>query len=358
MNSDLLKVSCDEGGTVYCNNSKAVLETTAALPETSITAKMETVRVLRYQSGLGAQARFTAIFTTGVANSTQLIGIGDTTDGFFFGYNGTTFGILRLQNGTPNWTDQSNWNGDKVDSTGDSGVTLDTTKGNVYTIQYQWLGFGVITFWIANPTTGDFILVHTIRYPNNNTTPSIYNPTLPLMAKVEKTSGSSNIILQTSSGIGLVEGPIDYSAIVTRNSVSNSVESINDTETNIITIKNNNNFQEKTNRVRIRLDYLSVSTDGSKPVTIKMIKNATVSGDYTDINENTSVVSYNKIGTLTATTGTNLLVFKLGKAESNQLFVGSLDIQLEPGSTFTVSAVSSSGSGSQVDVGLSWIELW
>lgn len=71
---------------------------------------------------------------------TQLMGVGDDLDGFFFGYNGSSFGILRRQNGTDNWIPQSAWNNDTFDGNGRSGVALNATQGNVYSIQYQWLG--------------------------------------------------------------------------------------------------------------------------------------------------------------------------------------------------------------------------
>lgn len=49
---------------------------------------------IRYRPGLGSVARFTAMFTTPVANSYQVAGLGSAESGFFFGYNGTAFGIL------------------------------------------------------------------------------------------------------------------------------------------------------------------------------------------------------------------------------------------------------------------------
>ena len=38
---------------------------------------------IKYNPGQGGLVRFTGIFTIGVANSTQLIGIGDSGDGYF-----------------------------------------------------------------------------------------------------------------------------------------------------------------------------------------------------------------------------------------------------------------------------------
>ncbi len=54
---------------------------------------------LRYRAGQGVIARFTSRFTTGVANSIQVAGVGHAEDGFYFGYNGTSFGILHVARG-------------------------------------------------------------------------------------------------------------------------------------------------------------------------------------------------------------------------------------------------------------------
>lgn len=52
-------------------------------------------RLIRYRPGQGTRARFTALFTTGVASSIQGAGMFTSTDGLFFGYSGTAFGCTR-----------------------------------------------------------------------------------------------------------------------------------------------------------------------------------------------------------------------------------------------------------------------
>lgn len=59
---------------------------------------------------------FFSIFT-GVEGSTQLVVLGNDSNGLIFGYNGATFGVMRRQNGTDYWINQQNWNMDKVDAT-------------------------------------------------------------------------------------------------------------------------------------------------------------------------------------------------------------------------------------------------
>ncbi|MEA4932283.1 MAG: hypothetical protein VB071_01630 [Lawsonibacter sp.] len=352
VNTDLVKTTVTVSGTVTQSNSKAVLQTGTA---GSSSAAIQTIYALRYTPGVGGLVRFTALFTAGVAGNTQVIGIGDDTDGFFFGYDGTSFGVLRRQNGTNNWIPQTTWNKDKFDGSGLSGVTLDPTKGNVYSIRYQWLGFGAIDFMIENPTTGEAVIVNRIAYANSNTNPSIYNPTLPVYAKVENTTNTTNITLQTPSAMAFIEGSPN-SADNVRNSIFGSKTTVT-TEAAILTIRNKSLFQTKTNRVRVRLDFLSTSADGTKNVTFRLLKNATLTGGtYVDISTNTSVVDYNTGATYTAATGKALASFECGKTESLQFLLDSLNLVLAPGDTLTVTATSIAS----VDVfaSLSWGELF
>lgn len=54
---------------------------------------------LRYRAGQGIVGRFTAAFTTGVADSYQIAGYGHSEDGIYVGYVGTQFGLLYTHHG-------------------------------------------------------------------------------------------------------------------------------------------------------------------------------------------------------------------------------------------------------------------
>lgn len=350
INADIVKTTITGSGTVTQADSKAVLQTTAT---TSSIAKLESKRFLNYNPGQGGLIRFTGVFTTGVANSSQILGIGDSNDGFFFGYNGTAFGILRRQNGVDNWTIQASWSEDQ----GDGNETLpimDWTKGNVFQIRYQWLGFGMITFWVEDPATGSFCKVHEIEYANANTNPSIYNPSLPLMAFVENTTNNTNIKLQTSSMGAFVEGK--ESLLGPKNSISNTKAAITTTLTNVVTIRNRTAFASKTNRVVIELDFVSYSVDGTKPAIIKIVKNTTLGGSpiYADISTNTSVIEYDVAGT-TLTGGQELFTFTIGKSDGDKLPLIGLSVDLLPGDTMTIAIAATSGTTDGTG-SLSWIE--
>jgi hypothetical protein len=56
-------------------------------------------RNLKYRPGMGSLMRATAIFDTPVNLNAQLLGIGNTESGYYFGYIGTSFSIVHQQNG-------------------------------------------------------------------------------------------------------------------------------------------------------------------------------------------------------------------------------------------------------------------
>lgn len=62
-------------------------------------ASLQTRRRLRYRAGQGIIGRFTMMFSTPQANSILVAGVGTSESGYYFGYNGTSFGILHSTGG-------------------------------------------------------------------------------------------------------------------------------------------------------------------------------------------------------------------------------------------------------------------
>lgn len=83
-------------GNVAVTDSLFVVNTGATV---NSLAELQSRRRLRYRPGQGMISRFTGMFTVGVASSYQLIGPGNSEDGFFFGYKGVDFGICYRNRG-------------------------------------------------------------------------------------------------------------------------------------------------------------------------------------------------------------------------------------------------------------------
>lgn len=344
INTRLFNTTVANGGTVTQGNAMAVVGTSTT---TGSTAQMSTRKSARYRPGLGLVCRFTSLFTAGVAGTYQYSGCIDDQDGFAFGYDGETFGILHRSNASgavvDTWIPQTTWNRDPADGTKTLPV-LDTSKGNVFSIQLQFLGFGAIRFYIED-TAGEFVLVHTIEFTNSNTQPSLANPTLPFSMNVDNGATTSDMVMKAGSCALFVEGiERPHGAL---NSAVNSKSGIGSTETNVLTIQNRGTFNSLTNHNLVYPYYLSVSTiSGTKPTTIFITLNTTLGGtpSYTNIDTNNSLIAYDTAGT-TLTGGIRLATFILGKEDRIQINLKELEeIFLEPDDILTISAVTPSGS--------------
>lgn len=97
-----------------------------------------------------------------------------------------------------------------------SGFRLDPTKGNVYKITFQYLGFGSITFSIENTENGLIIPVHQIQYANTSINPTLRDPNLRIGIGVEALSTSSalsSISTSTTSCASFLQGEFRTSPI-------------------------------------------------------------------------------------------------------------------------------------------------
>tara|TARA_R110002096_G_scaffold271950_5_gene465684 strand:- start:732 stop:2510 length:1779 start_codon:yes stop_codon:yes gene_type:complete len=344
INGDLIHTTEANSGTVTQADSMAVLQTST---NSAGSAELESRDALVYRSGLGGLARFTGMFTTGVANSEQIIGVGDTEDGFFFGYNGTAFGVLRRSDSVDTWTAMTSWNVDRMDGSAGilnpTGMTMDQTKLNVFYIKYQWLGAGAITFGMEDSTTGSLVPVHIIQYANTYTVPSLYNPTLPLHVNVTNSGNTSNLTMKSASMAAFVEGESKITG------PANSVQgtSTHSTETAFFHVRNKTTNNSKTNRVRTHLSQLSTGNDANALSTFRIYLNATLTGTptWTDVNGNDSCMDTDTVQAYSS--GGKLLFQGVVGKDSGQVFdLSGFDPIMEPGDIITVTSESGT-SGSQ-----------
>lgn len=157
-----------------------------------------------YSPHFETYAAFSAIFTPGIANSYQRIGIYNDSNGFFVGYNNTVFGVTLRKGGIDTFVGQTSFNGDLLDGSAGSkflrnGVpeAVDFTKDNLFRIRFGWLGAAPITFEILSPDC-DWIAFHAIKFPNTSTSASINDPNLPITLDIQKTTaGATSLSIAT-----------------------------------------------------------------------------------------------------------------------------------------------------------------
>jgi hypothetical protein len=95
-----------------------------------------------------------------------------------------------------------------------SGLILDPSKGNVYKISYQYLGFGAMTFFIENPENELIIPVHKIKYSNLFTSTNVGNPSLRIGLGIDSYSNTDSISVSTASFSSFLQGNFIVSPIL------------------------------------------------------------------------------------------------------------------------------------------------
>lgn len=349
------------GGTVDVSLARLRLQTSTA---TNGSAIFYSKRIARYKPGQGMQARFTGAWDSNAANATQIIGAGTANDGYFFGYNGTSFGILRRKGGNDNWVPQADWNEDTCDGNGASGFDWDQTLANVMQIRYPYLGYGNVTFWVQNPANSTWILCHTIKYTNSSQLLQIDNPSVRFYAQVINSGNSTNLIMYSGScNISLTGNPVNLGA---RWAYDNA-KTVS-TENCVFNLQNCTTYNGVANYGVATLKGISAcyANNANSYAVIRLKKSVTIGGSpsYTPINGSTadngvtltsanSIMSYDTAGT-TVTGGVYLWQMNMCQGGNAFFDLSNFNLQVRPGEILTVSAFASNSA--TVSVGLNWEE--
>lgn len=162
---------------------------------------------VNYIPGFEIYAVFTASFSTPTSpSSSMFIGYWDiVNDGFYVGFDGTTFGCATMSGGIQTFIPRATWNRDLLDGNPNSRFTrngvpeaLNLSNHNIWRIRFGWLGSAPVAYEILSPD-GVWILYNITLQPNSSPFPSIQNPNLPISVSVEKNSADfTDLIISTS----------------------------------------------------------------------------------------------------------------------------------------------------------------
>jgi len=193
------------GGTAtYNTNTKAV--DLAVTTSSGSEVVRQTKRVFTYQPGKSLLVMATFVMNAAKTNLRQRVGYFNTDNGIFFQVADATksFIIRTKTSGTASdarKVDQSAWNGDKLDGTGPSGITLDITKTQILFIDMEWLGVGTVRCgFIIN---GQYIVCHTFNNANLQTAVYMQTAILPIRYEITNTgaTASSSTLSQICSTV-------------------------------------------------------------------------------------------------------------------------------------------------------------
>lgn len=433
---------------------------------TSGSAGVKLNRSIKYRPGQGVVGRFTAVFSSGQADTKQFAGLGNEESGYYFCRNGTNFGILhretskreirtfsvtaqnavtvvvtlgghsltfaisggsdanktsylisqqdysqvgsgwkaesidgtvyfissvpgpiggtysitvggvsivsattQLQAGvlpTDTFISQSLWNLDTMDGNGPSRTLLNPSKGNVYGIGYQYLGFGDSVFSIENPESGLLVDVHRIQTANARDTVVLRNP--QTTARWDAINSGSSAVSVTIKG---ASAGIFNEGLITRNigtsfAASVAKASIAETVVPLISLRANRVFRNQACYGEFEIFNISVGTDtgnssSGKVLKVFVYKNVSLGGNvnfqHNDVNR--SLVAIDTAATdITINSNTQLLKsFIVGANESVTLSLKEENFFAFSGDVITIAAVR--GGNQTIDSALasvSWFE--
>ena len=260
---------------------------------------------------------------------------------------------------------QTQWNIDRMDGSGPSGMTLDPSKGNVYQIGFQYLGQGNAFFSIADQETGRFLPVHEIKNSNTRTTPVLRNPNLHGLVTSTNTGNTTNVAVKTASISTFHEGifvPLDpkfsYSKTFNTTNTSNVFLGLLALKVNRVH-KGQSCFGE--------MDFLRFSATNNagsaapKSFQIGIIPDAVITGDvnFVEIDTNNSIVSYADLGNGQAITpnGRNAAIYTVGVPSGIgvNIDLGDTNIVFGEGRIIVIGFISAD-SISNCSLSINWFE--
>jgi hypothetical protein len=182
------------GGTSTYNGNESTVDLAVTTSSGSEVVR-QTYRVFPYQPGKGLLVFATFVMNAGKTNLRQRVGYFNTGNGVFLQQDGSTISfVLRTStSGSPSdarTVNQADWNGDKLDGTGNSGYTLDITKAQILFMDFEWLGVGSVRCGFV--IDGQFIIAHTFN--NANDIAKVYMTTaiLPIRYEITNTGATAS----------------------------------------------------------------------------------------------------------------------------------------------------------------------
>lgn len=440
LRADVLSASI--GGSTDAIDSKFTVNTGTGA--TNVTA-LVSAREVPYRAGQGLRCLATALFSPGVVDASQLVGLINSEAFFGFGYDGTEFGIVFAREGgreqqeleittgaagaenatvtidnipftvpltggtvqktayevaaslnpqhpaynftsvngfvyaiallsdlgagtfsfssataagtfteieagsipVETWVKQEDWNVNP-------GIDINPQLGNVYQIQLQYLGFGGIKFFIEDPATSKFELVHVIRYANTATIPLVKNPIFRCGWAARNTGNTTDITVQGASAAILVEGKIVVDG--SHRGVCSFQTGIGTTRTSILAIQNRLSFSGVANRSEIIPRILHLATDTIKTALFEIVLNPIIAtGEFLDFqstgdNELAELAQ----NTATVTGGQVIACFNVQIGTGVPISFEDITAGLSPGQTLAIVTRVSGGSTAEMSASLSW----
>lgn len=352
------------GATVAFDSTNKQSVMTFSSTPTGGKAFMQSYEWIPYQPGRSQLALITFCMNGGVANVLKFAGLGDGTNGMQLELNGTTLQFT-IYSGTraADTVVQSQWNVDKFDGTGPSGVTLDMSKSQILVIDYQALLVGRVRFGFD--VNGVVYYAHAYTgHANTITVPYIANPSLPIRCGMTCTGTVSTTMAFVCSSVMSEGGNLGQYGYTFSQEGSGTAGS--GTAVHILSIRPKTTFNSITNRSKFILNDVETVVTGANAVRFDIVVGQAISGTTTfaDVNATYSAYQYNTAGTISGSPAIVIGSFYTSATRSagGQAFTNKYPIALDAAgavrSLGTISILATGQGGtSACAVSMNWTEV-
>lgn len=166
------------------NESTMAMDVTTASGDKVV---RETKRVFQYQPGKSHFTMNSFVFAEGKAGLRQRLGYFGVQNGVYLERLGTETYLVQRSYITGSVVEtrvlQSEWNGDKLDGTGDSTIVLDWSRAQIFWIDIEWLGAGTARCGFV--VDGEFVIAHSFHHANIISSVYMTTATLPIRYEIE-----------------------------------------------------------------------------------------------------------------------------------------------------------------------------
>ncbi len=288
--------------------NRAALFTFSSTP-TGGSAFLQSYDWHRYQTGRGQEVIISVFNMEAATNVVKFARLGTTSNGYAFEvtsagkffkiYSDTASGDLSAE--------QTDWNIDKLNGFGKSGITLDVSKANILYLDFQALYAGRVRFGFD--INGIVYWCHEFDNANVLASPYIQNANLPIQVGMTCTGTATATFRFTCSCVlsrGGQEKVGGYSFVK-----EGTVTAGNNTRTHLLSIRPKALFNTFPNRTQFVLDGIEMLVTGNSPVLWELCIGDVITGTTTfaDVNATYSAVEFNTAGT---TSGSPTVVAESG----------------------------------------------
>ena len=288
-------------------------------------------------------------------------GLFDDNDGVFWELDETTLYLVIRSSTTGSPVDtrvqQSDWNHDQLDGT--QRFTIDLTKANLYWIEFQWLGVGVVKAGVYE-NSGRKTTAHIFENPNANTVAYMKTGSLPVRFECENintapSSSELKTICSVVQKLGREKGQFNVFSHSTP--VSRSLTQASG-EVPLISTRSATTFSGKSNKNISVVSSVSVANFGEsvsiirmrRPVSLLGPSFSSVSGSLVEVDTTASGLLYSgtELWSRVIGAGETVDFDFLNKPPTHQDNIGMLvaaDGTTQPTISLTAQAMQPTGSG-------------